>query len=242
MLRSCCYSVVTMLVLVPASLLAGGPPFLCLPLDGVKPDNVQKGTELLNAKLRNKVWKHSDRSPAIQLVERKNQWYMTFHMGDDIRLAEVNAALEGSKITVSGDQLHLFGHVNLEINAPQATREKLLSDLEGTSYVSIDKSKTENDLLVVTVDMPYPSYKEEREAVGWETFHRNDLSSTNESREAITADKLPSLNTFQKIVAKHDGNLKDVRWSVNHACRALGGVAVPDSNKKVKQVTSAAKS
>src|SRR5262249_45369730 len=86
-------AVAVTLLMLPVPLLAGGPPLLCLPVDGVTSQNVQACTELLNSKLRNKLSRDRDRVDGIKLFQWKTQWYLAFYMDSDVRLSDVKAAL-----------------------------------------------------------------------------------------------------------------------------------------------------
>jgi len=232
MLRSVSLAVVAAAFLVlPARLMAGGPPFLCLPVDGVTSRNVQACTELLNSKLEKRIWSHPGRSQGVKLMERTSQWYLAFYMDSDVRLSDVQAALKASEFSIPQDRLHLFGHVILEIDARPAARQALLSGLDALPHVAVEESRTQENLLLATVDMPYPVEREraDLESVGWDTFQRNDLSSNQSTkpRTPATSRQLPGYENFRDLVSKYNAVLKDICWSPNYACRPLGGVAEP---------------
>jgi hypothetical protein len=215
-------------LLLPAGLMAGGPPFVCLPVDGVTSQNVQVCSKLLNSKLEDKLWTRSSLPHGVKLIERTNQWYLAFYMDKDVRLSDVLAALQGSEFSIPQDRLHLFGHAILDIDAPAASRQALLSALKSLPHVSVEESKTQDKLLLVTLDMPYPvAWKEDLESAGWEKFQRNDFNSnqSTHSRNPATTKELPSYETIGDVVSKHNASLKDIRWSTHYACRPLGGVA-----------------
>lgn len=224
------YGVVAAFLLLPAGVLAGGPPFLCLPVDGVTSENVQVGTDRLDSRLEKLMWKHSRELGRVRIVQREGQSHLTFYMGSDVRLSDVEAALDKTGFSVPRDRLRLFGHAILEISSSPESKEKLLADLEALPYVSVTESTMDNDVLLVTLDMPYPTEtnRSVRESVGWDRFRRNDLSSDQIARSQespITATQLPSYKELRDVVAKHDARLKGIRWSQNYACRALGAVA-----------------
>ena len=216
---------------LPARLMAGGPPFLCLPVDGVTSENVQACTTLLNSKLENKFWPHTGRPHGVKLIERTNQWYLAFYMGKDVRLSDVEEALQASEFTIPLGRLHLFGHVILEIDARPESREALLSGLKALPHVSVEESKTQKKLLLVTVDMPYPADngKEDLESVGWDKFRRNDFNSnySTHPRTPATLQELPGFKSVRDVVSKHKASLRDLRWRIHYACRPLGCVAEP---------------
>ncbi|HZN34429.1 MAG TPA: hypothetical protein VFB80_11445, partial [Pirellulaceae bacterium] len=115
----------------------------------------------------------------------------------------------------------------------KASRQALFADLEAMNYVSFAESKDDKDLLLVTVDMPYPaelgSLKLESVGLGWDKFHRNDLSSdqATKSESPASAKQLPSYGQIRDVVSKHGASLKGIRWSEQHACRPLGCVTAP---------------
>jgi hypothetical protein len=163
-------------------------------------------------------------------------------MDTDVALSHVTAALEGSSYSIPQDRLHLFGHVILEIGAGEASQKGLLKELKSIPQVSIEQSNSENGLFRVTLDMPYPGDRGrgELDTAGWETFQRNDFSSdvSTRSESPVTLEKLPRFGEIRKVIAKHDGKLKDVRWSNQYSCRPLGGVAEVKSTVRPVQVGS----
>jgi hypothetical protein len=90
-------------------------PFLCLPVDGVTAENVEACTKLLNSKLEDKLFPHSSKLYGVKLIERANQWYLAFYMDHDVRLSDVQSALESTEFSIPQDRLHLFGHAILDI-------------------------------------------------------------------------------------------------------------------------------
>lgn len=216
-------------LLPAAAAWAGGPPFLCLPVEGVTSANVERCTELLNARLAGKFFEHGNLPRGVKLSERSGQWYLAFYMGSDVRLSDVTSALEGSGASVPLDKLRFFGHVILEIESPAASRPALLADLAALNCVSVAQSKADKDRLLVTVDMPYPveNGRSDLESVGWVSFKRNELTSdpAKRSESPATAEKLPGYRAISDVIQKHNASLKGVRWSTDHACRPLGCVA-----------------
>ena len=228
MLRKLMFPAALALSLVlPARLLAGGPPWLCLPLKGVTADNVSACAELLTGKLADKVWPHE---PAVRVQAYKDQWYVTFYLGKHIGLGDIEAALAGSEFSVPRDSLRLFGHAILELDAREASQE-LLADLEALVHVSVAKQEAAERRVLITVDMPYPVSEtgRERESVGWESFQWCDFSSDQATRSepATSAKTLPGYDDFRKVVEKHGASLNDIRWSDYYRCRPLGGVTIP---------------
>jgi len=225
-----CFAIVALFLFAPARLMAGGPPWLCLPIAGVTPDNAKQCSDLLTEKLKSKFSPHLARDKGVELREHAGQWYLTFYMGEDVALRDVDAALKGSRFSVPRDRLRLFGHVILEIDTGKSAAKELLSGLEALSHVSVDKSEHKDKALLVTVDMPYPVENNGSDGLsaGWEKFQRNDFASDQsaKSEPAATSRDLPSYSAFRDTVARHQGTLKDIRWSTDYACRPLGGVAV----------------
>jgi hypothetical protein len=227
-------------LLLPAAAFAGGPPWLCLPIDGVNAENAQEAADLLASKLADKIWQSSDEQQPVKIRQHEQQWYLTFYMGNDIKLSDVRIALLGSKFDVASNRLHLFGHVDLLIDPKGADRQKLLRALDAVDYVSIAESTDKDSQLLVTLDLPYPAGDNEIEhgAVGWKEFRRNDLSTDQEARSKespATPDALPHQATLAGVVQQNGAVLKEIRWTTTYACRALGGVAVPNTTLTVKK-------
>jgi hypothetical protein len=225
------FAIAVVSLLFPAKLFAGGPPWLCLPVDGMTPDNAAACTELLSLNLGDKIWSY-DRGIAIQ--QHSNQWYLAFYMNQSIGLGDIEAALEGSRFSIPRDRLRFFGHVILELDARTSPRQALVADLNELSLVAVTESEEKGNHLLVTVDMPYPVQDgdRDRKSVAWSTFRRNDFS-TGLDRSPATSRQLPSLNAFREIAAKHKAVLEDIRWSAGYACRPLGCVAVPATESVV---------
>jgi hypothetical protein len=223
-------AIVAVSLFFPAKVFAGGPPWLVLPIDGVTAENSKACAELLTSKLQDKLWPDAGaRERGVRIQEHGRQSYITFYMGEDVGLREIEQALEGSAFKVPRDSLRLFAHVVLEIDARKASPKELLSAIEKMDHVSVAESKNEGEHLLVTVDMPYPELtRDNRESVEWEKFQRTDLSSdqVTRSESPISARELPSYAAFREVIAKHKASLKTVRWDTDYVCRALGGVTV----------------
>ena len=63
---------ITALLLLPATLLAGGPPRLYLPIDGITADSVRASAEKLTAALDDKLWK-VDGEREVKIVAHGDQ-------------------------------------------------------------------------------------------------------------------------------------------------------------------------
>jgi hypothetical protein len=224
-------------------LLAGGPPMLCLPIDGVTAENADECAKLFADGLESKLFPPEGRFRPLELREFANQWYLTFYIRDDVTLSEVESALEHSNFSIPRDRLHFFGHVVLEIDASATVPKEVAAGLDAIAFVSVGESEAKANCLLLTVDMPYPEkdFRAVPQALGNCTFQPNDLSSDppSESATPVTAEQLPNYNAFQEVLAKRDANLSDIRWTAAHACRSVGGVAVQDANGKLNTAQAA---
>ena len=54
---------------------------------------------------------------------------------------------------------------------------------------------------------------------------RSASAPVSSSEPAVSGGELPAYRAIREAATRHGGNVKDVRWSEHHACRALGGVA-----------------
>ena len=225
---------VLLVLSLPAAVRAGGPPWLCLPIEGVMEKTASACAELLTTKLHDKLWRDGDLS--VKVVAYEGQWYATFSMGSAVSLGEVEEALKGTKLSVAKGSLRLFGHVILEIDPQKGSAKDFVAKLDEIKEVSIAESVSKDGKLLVTVDMPYPAHdsSKERGSVGWTTFQRSDLSTDDADRSVKAASDLPTYDDLQKSVKSGGGVLKDLRWSDEFACRTLGGVFATknDAGKK----------
>jgi hypothetical protein len=226
---------------LPSRLIAGGPPFLCLPIEGVTPDNATAGAALIDAKLENQRWSHPEWSGGVAIHQQPKQPYMTFYMKEEVRLSDIDAALKGSDFSIPRDRLKLFGHVILEIDPRTTPAKDLLAALDSMEYVSIADSEESKGGLLVTVEMPYPAVENRPNPVTvWsEKFVKNDYTSVQSTKPElpIGAQALPSYNAFRDVLATHNANLTGIRWSTAHACRALGCVSVPKADAVLATAT-----
>ena len=124
------FAMMTALALSGAQAMAGGPPMLCLPIDGVTAENVDECAKLLTARLERKLFPNAEEFRAIELREIGDQWYLTFYFADDVTLGDVESALQDSAFAIPRDRLHLFGHVVLEIDAGASSLKGLAADLD----------------------------------------------------------------------------------------------------------------
>jgi hypothetical protein len=226
------------LLLLPSRLLAGGPPWLCLPIDGVTATNAEACVDLINSKLKNKLQLHSGPyGGGAALRQDGNQRYLTFYMVEDVGLGEIDAALQGSAFSIPRDELRLFGHVILEVEPRTAPSMELLAALNAVEHTAVVDSASKENRLLVTVQMPYPVVEErpKPEYVAWDKFAWNDYTSQipKQAESPVSRDRLPTLGKIRDVVTKYNASLKDIRWSTTHACRALGCVSVPQPDATV---------
>lgn len=225
-------TIAAMLFLFPAQLLAGGPPWLSMPIDGVTTENAAVCAQRLSEALERPI-----EEDGISLQQVGQQWYLRMGLGRDVTLHEIEDALKDSGFSVPQDTLRLFGHVILEIDMGSASGDELKSALEGMDYVAVAESEQQQGMLHMTVDMPYPRFRD-RQSLDWVSFGRCDFSTAStRSEAAATAADLPSYADFQAVIEQHNATLADVRWSTSYACRPLGCVAVAEFEAKDTQTS-----
>jgi hypothetical protein len=225
-------AIAAVVALLPSSLIAGGPPWLCVPIDGVTTDNSQACVQLIEENLGSRTWSGSEHYGAIKVVQDQGQSYLTFYLKSDVGLADIQRALKGSEFSIPRDKLHLFGHVVLQVDAGKSSPKELAAALEAIDHVTMVDSQSDKQHLLVTVEMPYPVVAERPSPdwIGWQEFARNDYSSESaQSKEATTRQSLPGFDAFQTVLASHSARLDDIRWSTKYACRALGCVIATPS-------------
>jgi hypothetical protein len=216
-------------LMLPTPLLAGGPPRLCLPIDGVTESTVNECADRIALALGKRA------EGKVVLRENEKQWYVLFHFNaEQVTLAELDQALKGSRFSIPRDKLRFFGHVMLEFKVDEATQPKLLADLKAVKHLTIEETKRDNGLLFVTAVTPYPAAR----ARDPEGFASRPLSEERYSAQhsdiaprtatPISARELPSYEALRAIAEKHEGKLTGIRWK-SWACRVLGAVAVRDS-------------
>jgi len=217
-------------LLIATHVLAGGPPMLCIPIDGVTADNAELCASRLETALGARVWRHVGR-PGLRMLQCGEQWSAVVFLEQDVALSEIETALHGSGFSVPRDRLRLFGHVTLVIESP-ALPEQLKSDLGSLKYVRFSESNQEAGVVLATVDMPYPvsQVRLDRESPAWNRFQWTDFSSDPQNKLDVpaTRDVLPGINDLAQVVAQHNAQLKDLRWNANWGCRPLGCVIAPE--------------
>ena len=83
-------AVAAFLLLLPAPLLAGGLPRMCLPVNGVTADNANTCAK----RIADALGKRAER---VELRENEKQWYAMFHFNcEQVTLAELDTAFKDS--------------------------------------------------------------------------------------------------------------------------------------------------
>jgi hypothetical protein len=223
--------------------LAGGPPMLCLPIDGITAVNVDAFTTLLATRLDSKLFPQEGKFRRLEVREFSDQWYVTFYFREDVTLGEVERALKGSSFSIPRDRLRFFGHVVLEIDAGTTAPKDLAAAMDAIEYVSIGELEVKPNRLLLTIDMPYPEkdFRAVPDAIVGAAFQWNDLSSapSPESDSLATAEQLPTCDTLSERLARRNAKLVDIRWTTAHACRCVGGVAAEDADRKLNTAQAA---
>jgi hypothetical protein len=212
-----------------STVLGGGPPRLCLPVDGVTAATASQCAERIAQALGDRL------EGKVVVRENDKQWYVLFHYdARRVTLAELDQALNGSAFSIPRDKLRLFGHVMLEFKVDEAAEQKLLADLKKVKHLTIEESKRDNGMLLVTAVMPYPAARA-RDTEGFasrpiseERFGAEPTDLAPRTTRPATARDLPSYDAIRKIVETHDGSLKGIRWE-GWACRVLGAVAASET-------------
>ena len=95
----------------------GGPPRLCLPVDGVTSATANQCADRIAQALGERA------VGKVVVRENDKQWYVLFHYdAKRVTLAELDQALKGSAFSIPRDKLRLFGHVMLEIKRRRGRR------------------------------------------------------------------------------------------------------------------------
>jgi hypothetical protein len=217
--------------LLPSTALAGGPPRLCLPVDGVTAATADDCA----GRIANALGKRIEGKVVVR--ENEKQWYVLFHYDSKrVTLDELDRALQGSAFSIPRDKLRLFGHVMLEIKIDEdsAAVQNLLADLKKVKHLTIEESKRDGGMLIVTAVMPYPAARA-RDSEGFavrpiseERFGAEPSDFAPRTASPVTARDLPGYHALRKIAEKHDGSLEGIRWE-GWACRMLGAVAATEA-------------
>jgi hypothetical protein len=222
------------LLLLPAPLLAGGLPVLCVPIDGVTAGNADTCLKLLANGLGEK------KAEKVELRENDKQWYALFRFNrDQVPLGELDAVLKGSAFSIPREKLHLFGHVVLEVEIGEAATDKLLTDLKAVRHFKVEETKRDKGVLLVTAMTLYPPHMGHRTDEFGKPSVEKELFGVERSDFAPKADPpanardLPSYETLRGVVEKNTGSLKGLRWKLL-GCHVQGAVAVTDPAEKRK--------
>ena len=233
MCRSVAHFLVAVLLITPAGrLVAGGPPMLCLPIAGANSENADAVSERVLAALGQGV-DHAG------LRQNDGQWYLTFHFNrDQLRLAEIDAALQGSQVSIPRNRLRLFGDVILEIDIAGASAEKLLTNLASVRHASVAESKREGRTMLVQLTLPVPVTEiRAPDEFGKVSFENQTFQSEAAGGPAVGLSELPTYEMLRKVVEKHDGKLTGLRWHC-WGCRALGCVAGKPTQVRTTQAAA----
>jgi len=224
-------AVAALLLVLPVAARAGGLPMLCLPIDGATAKNVDASAQRVAAALGKEVERAS-------LQQNDGQWYLTFYFNrDNVRLAEIDAALAGSSAAIRRDPLRLFGDVILEIDVPQESAEKLLADLKSVNNVKVEQSQREGGTLLVTLKLPAPEPDIRRTPeFGQIAFQKVTFRTEGAGESSLR--ELPTYGMLRKIVEMHDAKLQGLRWNC-WGCRALGCVADTEADRSSTQAAVA---
>jgi hypothetical protein len=228
-------------LLAPSRIFAGGPPWLCLPIDGITQDNASACTALIEAKLKDKLWMNPEVRSGAAIHYDGSQAYLTFYMKEDVSLGDIEESLKGSEFSIPRDKIRLFGHVILEVDTEKTPVKEVAAALDAMDHVSIAESDENNGKLLVTVEMPYPVVDNRPNPVDlrWDKFAKNDYNSVDskKSESPVGPENLPGYHAFRAVLARHGASLQDVRWNSNYACRALGCVSVSDTKAVLATAT-----
>jgi hypothetical protein len=237
-------AVLALSLVSPSPLIAGGPPWLCLPIAGVTPDDAEACTTLIEAKLQDKLWSHLKARGGAKIHHDGNQPYLTCYMKQDISLGDIETALRGSEFSIPRDKIRMFGHVVLDVDTKKSTSKEIVTALDAMEYVGIVETEDYKGRLLITVELPYPvvDNRPNPEDLRWDKFARNDYSSVDFAKSAspIGPGDLPGFYHFREVLTKQGASLQDIRWSNNFACRALGCVIAPKTEPVLATATDVA--
>jgi len=211
-------STLAVLLSLPAIALAGGLPMICLPVSGASSANAEATAQHLAAVLGEGIERTSMR-------QNDGRWYLTFHFNrDGVRLAEIEKALAGSGVSIDREAMRMFGDIKLEVQIGEAAGEKLLADLKAIKHATIEETKRDGDMLLVTLKLPGPAIEIRRPEEFAVAFKDQEFQREIGAGATVAASELPSYTALSKLAARHDGQLVGLRWDC-WGCRALGCVA-----------------
>lgn len=224
-------AVVTVLLLSPSPLLAGGLPGVCLPVDGVTAATADACAKLIGDKLGEKVER-------VRMRENDKQWYVLFAMNAaEFDLDKLDAALKGSRFSIPRDRTRLFCRMALEIEVGAAAEQKLLTDLKAIKHLTLEESSGGKSVLFVTVVTPYPRHSgREVEDFGTVSFEKERFGAvpsdlTPKADPPAAPRDLPTYGDLRAVVEKHGGSIKASRLKLL-GCHVQGGLIATDAKQK----------
>lgn len=216
MIRKLTLSIVAVVLLsLPAQLIAGGPPRLCLPINHVTAENADACAKLLSQYL-------GERVSHVAMQQHGGAWYAEIQLQQDVNLKSVHTALKGSVFSVPRDKISLFGPATLQITIRTKFTDGPLRDLAAIEGVTVDKSERKGGVLLVTVNE--------------DALVRKLDAATKEVR-----DESPSYDLVKEVLDGHNAELHDVFWSSSWGCRTFGCLAIPVAEAKTDKAVAAKK-
>jgi len=209
------FMVAALLASLAAPAMAGGPPRLCLPIDGVTSDNAAVCTRRIGDALDARGVEHGD----VEILHHGGQGYVVVSFNVPyVTLSTIESALDGSPFSIPRHKLRPFGHAVLVIDGDSTASDDLIDDLNALEHVEVDESELRDGALLVTLRMPY--------WMSGDVFHEMAASSRKASHGDVddAAPVLSSYDTLRDVVSRHHARLRDLRWKCL-ACRMLGCVA-----------------
>lgn len=186
------------LLMLPAQLMAGGLPRLCLPINNV---TSMKSADECSKQIADFFGK---RIEGVTMQDHKGQWYATILLRQDVSLTDVYDALAGSSFSLPRERLTLIGPARLSIKVRTKFLEGFFSDLAKIEGLAIDeKSRDERGLLV--------------------TINQSNLCRDLNDATRTTR---PSYDAVKELLAGHNAELTDVGWSGKWHCRGVCGCLV----------------
>ncbi len=220
------------LCLTTVELMAGGPPRLCLPVDGVTLENAADCAKLLKVKLGDQIVSSRNFS-GVQVMPKSEQSYIVLYLdlrkrGDSLSLADIDAAFSGSKFSVPRDKICLFGQVTVELACDEAP-QKLLDQLASRKNIKVVSSKQVKDRHFVTLSIPFADGFTQQL---FRSFGKDPVNHTLTATPTSSADGLLQYDDLKKYCQESDVKLGDVRWSSSWHCRIFGAVTLSGSKEK----------
>ncbi len=208
MFRKLSVSVVAVvLLMLPAQLMAGGLPRLCLPINNV---TSMSAADQCSKRIADFFGK---RISGVTMQEHEGQWYATIALRQDINLKAVHDALAGSSFSVPREKLTLIGPARLSITVRTKFLAGFFNDLAKIEGLTIDDKSRDGSGLLVTIN---------------ESNLVRNLDDATRKAQAC-----PSYDSVKRLLAGHNAELTDVRWSGSWTCRGVFGcLATPAAGTK----------